>query len=120
MRKVEKKITDLITSKTNGTADNTTVIYDSRKGVMTVHLHGNLIATILPTSVEITLAGWDTNITRSRLHLVLLAVFPRLKDGTPRFTLGRHKGATRLTNHEGPEDQHTTLSPNMTLIIFRP
>lgn len=69
-----------------GTADRDTVV--------TVYLHGNAIARVNSRTLElkVTLAGWDTVTTRSRLNALAYGL---VQDSTVRFW--RKNGITRTT-----------------------
>jgi len=52
-------------------SDNTEVIYSPERDASYVMLHGNHIATINETSLELYTCGYKTNTTKSRLNAIL-------------------------------------------------
>lgn len=73
MRKIERDMIAAIRSGKNWTQGNTSVIHDPVIGATEceVRLHGNLIAKhILRTGWTMSLAGWGTPTTRSRLNAI--------------------------------------------------
>ena len=50
---------------------NTEVTYSPERDASYVYLHGNHIATILETSIELYTCGWFTNTTKARLNAIL-------------------------------------------------
>ena len=71
MRKIERLMNDAITNGKDFKLDNTEVI--SCSNVSDVFLHGNLIARIGETWIELFDGGWQTNTTKSRLNAILSA-----------------------------------------------
>jgi hypothetical protein len=69
MRKIEQQMNDAITSSKDWKKDNTEVITCSN--VSDVFLHGNLIARIGETWIELFDGGWQSNTTKSRLNAIL-------------------------------------------------
>lgn len=51
--------------------DNTEVLYFSGHDKSQVYLHGNLIAEIGPTYIQLFDGGWQTPTTKSRLNAIL-------------------------------------------------
>jgi hypothetical protein len=75
MRVIEKQLLQALNERKNANLGNTMVIMADEGNTMLVRLHGNLIASInLPTNkVKVSNCGWLTNVTKSRLNVVLLA-----------------------------------------------
>jgi len=71
MRKIEKLMNDAITASKDWKQDNTEVI--SYTNSSDVYLHGNLIARIGETWIELFDGGWQSNTTKSRLNAILQA-----------------------------------------------
>lgn len=76
MRKVEEKMLEAIESGKDATIGGTKVIhFDSNgKRVIDVFLHGHLIAQKIDNDWQVSLAGWNTTTTRSRLTALLQGV----------------------------------------------
>jgi hypothetical protein len=68
-RIIEQKMNQAISSGQNFTSGNTTVIFTEEK--TEVLLHGNKIATIGDTFLQIFDGGWQSKITKSRLNAIL-------------------------------------------------
>jgi len=71
MRKIERLMNAAITDSKDFKLDNTEVI--SCTHVSDVYLHGNLIARIGETWIELFDGGWQTKTTKSRLNAILSA-----------------------------------------------
>lgn len=71
MRKIESLMNAAITNKQDFKLANTEVIACSN--VTDVFLHGNLIARIGETWIELFDGGWQSNTTKSRLNAILRA-----------------------------------------------
>jgi len=69
MRKIEKQMNAAITAGKDWKSANTEVIACSN--VSDVFLHGNLIARIGETWIELFDGGWQTVTTKSRLNAIL-------------------------------------------------
>ena len=69
MRKIEQQMNKAITAGVDFKLDNTEVI--SCTNVADVYLHGNLIARIGETWIELFDGGWQTATTKSRLNAIL-------------------------------------------------
>ena len=69
MRKIEKQMNDAILNSKDWKKDNTEVISCSH--VTDVFLHGNLIARIGETWIELFDGGWQTPTTKSRINAIL-------------------------------------------------
>jgi hypothetical protein len=69
MRLIERQMNDAITNERDWHKDNTSVI--NIDGVSEVRLHGNLIAKVADTWVELFDGGWQSNTTKSRLNAIL-------------------------------------------------
>lgn len=82
MRKIEEQMVAAIKARKNFKSGNTEVTMTRNEYLGTctamVYLHDNLIAKILfkPENVEaqFTMAGWNTNTTRSRLNALCVGV----------------------------------------------
>lgn len=78
MRKIEAQMIQAVKSGRDWNSGNTTV--DVTNDHLTVKLHGNTIAEILPSEPNvlwITDAGWQTTTTKSRLNALLSGVCAR-------------------------------------------
>jgi hypothetical protein len=71
MRKIERLMNAAITAGKDWKLDNTEVLYFSGHDKSQVYLHGNLIAEIGPTYIELFDGGWQSNTTKSRLNAIL-------------------------------------------------
>jgi hypothetical protein len=71
MRKIEAQMNDAIQQEKDWKCKNTEVINYSN--VSDVFLHGNLIARIGETWIELFDGGWQSNTTKSRLNAILQA-----------------------------------------------
>jgi hypothetical protein len=69
MRKIEFRMNAAIIAKRDWKQDNTEVVACSN--VSDVFLHGNLIARIGETWIQLFDGGWQTNTTKSRLNAIL-------------------------------------------------
>ena len=69
MRKIERLMNAAITASKDFKLDNTEVI--SCSNVSDVYLHGNLIARIGETWIELFDGGYRSNTTKSRLNAIL-------------------------------------------------
>jgi len=69
MRKIERLMNAAITAGKDWKLANTEVIACSN--VSDVYLHGNLIARIGETWIELFDGGWQSNTTKSRLNAIL-------------------------------------------------
>ena len=74
MRKIETQMNSAIANRENFSKANTTVSIEDR--VASVYLHGNLIARVGDTFVQILDGGWQSVTTKSRLNALLRAVTP--------------------------------------------
>jgi hypothetical protein len=88
MRKIESEMLAAIRNGKNWAGANTTVAVEGHKSDQSVdvYLHGNRIACYNTfNGWRITLAGWNTNTTRSRLRalLTMLGGSLAVKGGTP-------------------------------------
>lgn len=80
MRKIEQEMLYAIRQKKNWQNGNTRVEH-TEDGRTLVYLHSNLIAELTPrefwaSQLSITLAGWNTPTTRSRLTAIVQARYP--------------------------------------------
>jgi hypothetical protein len=71
MRIIERQMNKAILNSENWKSDNTEVIYSPERDASYVYLHGNHIATILDTAIELYTCGYQTNTTKSRLNAIL-------------------------------------------------
>ena len=71
MRKIEKQMNEAISKEIDWKKDNTEVV--SYTNSSDVYLHGNLIARIGETWIELFDGGWQSNTTKSRLNAILQA-----------------------------------------------
>lgn len=74
MRKIEQQMLQAMGSKSRQsvTLGNTTVTHDKATAHdVRVYLHGNLIAVLSADRLRVTLAGWNTNTTKSRVNAIL-------------------------------------------------
>ena len=69
MRLIERQMNAAITAERDWHKDNTSVV--NIDGVSEVRLHGNLIAKVADTWVQIFDGGWQTVTTKSRLNAIL-------------------------------------------------
>ena len=70
MRKIETQMNSAIRSRRDWKSGNTRVeITEENKAI--VYLHGNHIATIDETNVQIFDGGWQSNTTKSRLNAII-------------------------------------------------
>ena len=69
MRKIERLMNKAITNQKDWKMDNTEVI--SFTNSSDIYLHGNLIARIGETWIELFDGGWRTATTKSRLNAIL-------------------------------------------------
>ncbi len=74
MRKIESEMNSAIRNRTNWSKANTSVSVDDR--TVTVRLHGNLIARLGDTFVQIFDGGWQSVTTKSRLNAILNDINP--------------------------------------------
>lgn len=71
MRKIERLMNAAINNSQDWKLDNTSVEYFSGMDISRVYLHGNLIAEVGPTYIELFDGGWQTPTTKSRLNAIL-------------------------------------------------
>ena len=69
MRKIERQMVAAIKAGKDFKLDNTEVVSCSH--VSDVFLHGNLIARVGETFIELFDGGWQSNTTKSRLNAIL-------------------------------------------------
>jgi len=74
MRKIEAQMNSAIRSKSNFSKANTQVTWNDR--IASVYLHGNLIAKVGDTFVQVFDGGWQSVTTKSRLNALLSEVTP--------------------------------------------
>jgi len=68
MRKIEKQMCAAVQSNIDWKSGNTSVHFNEETGESIVRLHGNLIAIIDDTSMQIFDGGWQSVTTKSRLN----------------------------------------------------
>ncbi len=75
MRVIEKQLLNAINERKNVTLGNTRVFVTDNGSCMLIRLHGYLIAKINLSTKEVSVSncGWFTNVTKSRLNVVLSA-----------------------------------------------
>ena len=71
MRIIEKQMNTAILNRKDWKNDNTEVIYSPERDASYVMLHGNHIATIGDTYLELYSCGYKTVTTKSRLNAIL-------------------------------------------------
>lgn len=95
MRAIEAKMLAAIRARKPMKSGNTEVSVSAVQERVEVRLHGNEIARVYFTGgIAVTLAGWDTPTTRSRVNAVLRAFdrgFIYRKDFQPYFRDARHE-----------------------------
>lgn len=69
MRKIEQDMISAIIGGYDWKGSNTTVTFDGDD--WEVRLHGNLIARCESGDLEVSVAGWNTSTTRSRINALL-------------------------------------------------
>ena len=94
MRKIERLMNNAITNCLDFKLDNTEVISCSH--VSDVFLHGNLIARIGETWIELFDGGWQTPTTKSRLNAILS------EHGCPNEYVFQKKGQWFVQYNGGP------------------
>ena len=94
LRKIEKQMIEAIKNGKRMNAGNTSVCVSD--GVSSVLLHGNLIAELHPDTLVVSLAGWATPTTRSRIHAICIAF-------TKSRGIGQRKGKQYLDLPDGTE-----------------
>ena len=72
MRKIESEMNAAVLSRTNFSKANTSVSINDR--IANVYLHGNLIARVGDSFVQILDGGWQSVTTKSRLNALLSEV----------------------------------------------
>ena len=83
MRKIENGMCAAVEARFNWNCSNTQVQVNMNDNKVEVYLHGNLIYKKLEGVASFTLAGWNSNTTRSRLRA--LGVSVRCYDHTPQM-----------------------------------
>jgi hypothetical protein len=71
MRKIETQMIAAINNNQNWQNANTSVHYNEESDCSIVRLHGHKIAVIDDNSVTISNAGYETNVTKSRLNVII-------------------------------------------------
>ena len=73
MRKIEQQMNSAVSNNKNWQSANTAVTFNPETNESKVFLHGNHIATIGDTWMELFDGGWKSNTTKSRLNALLSA-----------------------------------------------
>ena len=81
MRKIETQMIAAINNKRDWQNANTSVHYNEESNYSIVRLHGHKIAVIDENSVIISNAGYTTNVTKSRLNVIIKEFFDGTKNG---------------------------------------
>lgn len=71
MRIIEQKMNDAISNGKNWQSGNTKVEFNAEDHTSTVFLHGNKIAVVGETSLQLFDGGYQSNTTKSRLNAIL-------------------------------------------------
>ena len=71
MRKIEAQMNRAIAYRADWSSANTRVEYDQSTDIVSVFLHGNLIANIGEGFIELFDGGFQSNTTKSRLNAIL-------------------------------------------------
>ena len=71
MRKIETLMNAAINNSKDWKLANTSVEYFSGMDISRVYLHGNLIAEVGPTYIQLFDGGWQSVTTKSRLNAIL-------------------------------------------------
>ena len=71
MRKIERQMNAAIRLSKNWSNSNTTVQYNEEDDTSNVYLHGNLIAVIGDTFIQLFDGGYQSVTTKSRLNAIL-------------------------------------------------
>lgn len=108
MRKIEEKMVHAILSRTPFYDDNTTA--EVAPDFIRVLLHGNMISLIGKQREVVTLAGWNTQTTKSRVHVLLLYVL----DMPARIRT--HKGTCQYIDTRQPDIWHDL--PNKSYLVY--
>jgi hypothetical protein len=94
MRKIERLMNDAIKASKDWKLDNTEVVACSN--VSDVYLHGNLIARVGETWIQLFDGGWRTKTTKSRLNAILL------ENGLPEEGIFQKKGVWYVQYNGSP------------------
>ena len=73
MRKIEQQMNEAVSNNKDWQSANTSVHFDPETGVSVIRLHGNKIAEVGDTWMQIWDGGWQSNTTKSRLNALLSA-----------------------------------------------
>ena len=71
MRKIEEQMNSAVSNNKNWSSANTVVTYCEETNESKVYLHGNHIATVGDTWMQLFDGGWQSNTTKSRLNALL-------------------------------------------------
>lgn len=97
MRKIEEAMCAAVKERRNWRCDNTEVLVTNNGNVINVYLHGNNIYSNTYGEKRFTLAGWNTMVTRSRLHALGVKVYGKVHYGRS------NKGAGNRAMYKGNE-----------------
>lgn len=99
MRKIESNMVSAIRAGRNWKSGNTEVRVVPEYNITGVYLHGNHIANVALSKLTVTLAGWNTNTTRSRVSALCHAFGRSLgvsnRDRVP-YLIGRDGSSTEI------------------------
>lgn len=99
MRKIERAMVDALLSDKNMMKDNTEV--KQLDGSAYVYLHGNLIAQYDKYGLMVTLAGWNSPTTRSRLSAIISGVAANGSKAPNGLGVGSRNGQPYLYDARG-------------------
>ena len=108
MRKIEEKMVRAILSRTSFHDDNTAA--EVAPDFIRVLLHDNMISLIGKQREVVTLAGWNTQTTKSRVHVLLLYVL----DMPARIRT--HKGTCQYEDTRTPDVWHDL--PSTSYLVY--
>ena len=97
MRKIEEAMLKAIEERRDLVYGNTEVRVTNNGNVINVYLHGNNIYSNTYGEKRFTLAGWNTMVTRSRLHAIGVKVYGKVRSGWS------NKGAGNRAMYKGNE-----------------
>lgn len=96
MRKIEENMIQAMRDGRARQIGNTTVHHT--EGLCSVYLHGHMICQRGPLGLHVSLAGWDTVTTRSRLSAIVRAF---ADNGGAGLGVSSRKGVVRLHDARG-------------------
>ena len=95
MRLIERQMNAAITASAREWKNGNTVVQTSQDGISRVFLHGNQIAEVGDTWIQIWDGGWQTVTTKSRLNAILR------EHGVPGERIFQKKGQWFLSQEGG-------------------